>query len=351
VVTTSIVGRDINSLYAETIIPIFSSLELNLAVRYDDYSDFGGTTNPKASIAWRPMDNLLLRASYGTGFRAPDMQELFGNQSESFPSAIDHVGCANGVSPCNAAQYRSFFGGNPDLDAETSDSFTVGVVWNITDNFSFEVDYYNIQFENKISTLGLQRMFNLERDGFTNTVTRNPDGTVNQVSLTQLNLSGDETDGIDVISNYSLNTDNAGMFNFQFQWSHVLSFDQEAVPGDGFVDILDSHGVPEDRVNLNINWSLGNFQASWLASYIGANGKADEIECPDGNLCQNDSWLTHDIQVAYNLPWNAEIALGARNAFDTSPPFNGFVYGWQPMDFSLYDAQGRITYLRYKQNF
>ena len=345
------VGRDINSLYAETIIPIFSSLELNLAIRYDDYSDFGGTTNPKGSIGWRPLDSLLLRASYGTGFRAPDMQELFGNQSESFPSAIDHVGCANGVAPCNAAQYRSFFGGNPDLDAEKSDSWTLGVVWNITDNFSAEVDYYNIKFEDKISTLGLQRMFNLERDGFSNTVTRNPSGTVNQVLLTQLNLSGDETDGIDVIANDSLNTDNAGMFNFQFQWSHVLSFDQEAVPGDGFVDILDAHGIPEDRANLNVNWSLGNFQASWLVNYIGPNGKADEIECPDGNFCQNDSWTTHDIQVAYNLPWNAEIALGARNAFDQSPPFNGFVYGWQPMDFSLYDAQGRITYLRYKQNF
>lgn len=344
-------GRDISSIYAETVIPLLSSVELNLAVRYDDYSDFGGTTNPKGSISWRPLDTLLLRASYGTGFRAPDMQELFGNQSESFPSAIDHVGCANGVSPCNAAQYRSFFGGNPDLDAETSDSWTLGVVWNMTDDLSFELDYYNIQFTDQISTLSLQRMFNLERDGFSNTVNRNPDGTVNFVQLTQLNLSGIETDGIDFISNYSLNTDNAGIFNFQFQWSHVLSFDQEAVPGDGFVDILDSHGVPEDRANLNANWSMGNFQASWLVNYIGPNGKADEITCPSGKLCQNDSWTTHDIQVAYNLPWNAEIAVGARNAFDSSPPFNGFVYGWQPLDFSLYDAQGRITYLRYKQNF
>jgi iron complex outermembrane receptor protein len=345
------VGRDINSLYAETVIPILSSLELNLAIRYDDYSDFGGTTNPKGSIGWRPLDNLLLRASYGTGFRAPDMQELYGNVSESFPSAIDHVGCANGVSPCNSAQYRSFFGGNPDLDAEKSDSWTLGVVWNLTDNLSFEVDYYNIQFEDKIATLTLQRMFNLERDGFTNTVTRNPDGTVNVVSLQQQNLSGDETDGIDIIANYGLNTDSAGMFNFQFQWSHILSFDQEAVPGDGFDDILDTHGFPEDRVNLNVNWSLGNFQASWLINYIGPNGKADDIECPDGNLCKNDSWTTHDLQLAYNLPWNAEIALGARNVFDQDPPFNGYVYGSLPLDFSLYEATGRITYLRYKQNF
>ena len=68
-------------------------------------------------------------------------------------------------------------------------------------------------------------------------------------------------------------------------------------------------------------------------------------------MVQNDSWLVHDLQVGYNLPWNAEIAVGARNLFDEEPPINGPWYGWQPMDFGLYDAQGRITYLRYKQNF
>jgi len=345
------VGRDITSLYAETVIPLLSSLELNLAVRYDDYSDFGGTTNPKGSIAWRPLDNLLIRASYGTGFRAPDMQELFGNQSESFPSAIDVVGCASGVSPCNAAQYRSFFGGNPDLGPETSDSWTFGAVWNATDDLSLEVSYYNIQFTNQISTLGLQRMFNLEAAGSSNTVNRNPDGTVNFVLLTQLNLSGIKTEGVDVAVNYSLNTDNAGLFNFNLQGTQVLTYEQEAVQGDGFVDILDSTGVPEVRVTLNANWTMGNFQVGWLTRYIGANGKADDFIKPDGKVAFNKANTVHDLQVAYNLPWNAEIAVGARNVFNTDPPFNGFVYGWQPMDFALYDAQGRITYLRYKQNF
>ena len=90
------------SLYAETNIPVelLGMWEFNLAVRYDDYSDFGNTTNPKFGVTWRPIDSLLLRASYGEGFRAPDMQELYGNQSESFPPAIDRVGCANGVAPC-----------------------------------------------------------------------------------------------------------------------------------------------------------------------------------------------------------------------------------------------------------
>jgi iron complex outermembrane receptor protein len=351
------VGRDITSFYGETVVPLLSSLELNIAVRYDDYSDFGDTVNPKVSVAWRPMDNLLLRASYGEGFRAPNMQELYGNVSESFPPAVDLVGCANGVAPCTATQYRAFFGGNPELNPETSESWTAGFVWNITDDLSVDMSYYNISFTDQISTLGLGRMFQLERDGFSNTVNRNPDGTVNLVLLTQLNLSGVNSDGIDFSGRYALNTDNAGLFNFNLEVSYVLGWEQEAVPGDGFNDILDRTGVPEYRANFNANWTMGNFQVGWVSTYIPSNGAIDEIGNSggdfnsDGDFAYNESNLVHDLQVGYNLPWNAEVTLGARNVFDTDPPYNGTAYGWQPMDFGLYDAQGRITYLRYKQNF
>ncbi len=80
------VGRDVLSFYAETLIPVLSSVEIGLALRYDDYSDFGTTWNPQVGIQWRPTDSLLLRATYGTGFRAPNMQELYGNVAESLPA-------------------------------------------------------------------------------------------------------------------------------------------------------------------------------------------------------------------------------------------------------------------------
>jgi iron complex outermembrane receptor protein len=355
------VGRDISTIFAETVIPIFSTLELNLAVRYDDYSDFGSTTNPKVSVAWRPFDNWLFRASYGEGFRAPNMQELYGNVSESFPPAIDVVGCANGVASCTSTQYRAFFGGNPNLDAEESESWTAGFVWNATDDLSFEFTYWDIEFTNQISTLGLQRMFNLEAAGQANTVVRLPNGQVDFVGLVNLNLSGVKTDGIDFSARYTLNTENMGMFGFMFEYSQVMDNDQEAVPGDGFNSIMDSHGVPEDRANWAANWTMGDFQVAYNGVWIAENGAADGfctsdyrgIEDCDGTnaLITNADYVTHDLQVAWNTPWDAQIALGARNAFDKAPPFNGVVSGWQPTDFSLYSTEGRVTYLRYKQNF
>lgn len=356
------VGRDITTFYAETVIPLFSTFEINAAVRYDDYSDFGSTTNPKVSAAWRPFDSLLLRASWGKGFRAPNMQELYGNISESFPPAIDIVGCNNGVSPCSSTQYRAFFGGNPDLQPENSESWSGGLVWNATDALSFELTYYDIEFTNQISTLSLQRMFTLESQGFANTVVRNPDGTVNFVSLQNLNLSGVRTDGIDFGVRYSLPTDRYGFFNFQFDWSHINNWEQEAVPGDGFSSPLDSHGAPEDRATWQVGWTMGDFQVGYTGQYIGENGAADEICTTDGRgfvdcstsgatLVTNDDIMYHDLQVAWNTPWNGQIAVGCRNCADETGPFNGLVYGWQPLDFNLYSTEGRIGYIRYKQNF
>ena len=69
--------RDVWAVYAEVNIPIVKNLEVDVAVRYDDYQDVGNTTNPKVSVRWQPVQQLLLRGSYGTGFRAPSLLELF----------------------------------------------------------------------------------------------------------------------------------------------------------------------------------------------------------------------------------------------------------------------------------
>ena len=359
------VGRKITTFYAESVVPLFSTLELDLAVRYDDYDDFGGTTNPKVSVAWRPWDSWLFRASYGEGFRAPNMQELYGNQSESFPPAVDIVGCANGVSPCVTTQYRAFFGGNPDLQPEESKSWTAGFVWNATDDLSFEVTYYNIEFTNQISTLSLSRMFQLESMGLSNTVHRNADGTVNFVQLTNLNLSGVKTDGMDFSANYSLATESAGLFGFRLDVSKILKYDSEAVQGDGFSTVLDSHGTPDLRGSWQVSWTMGDFQVGYTGQYIGENGDADgycgntsdgqyagQAPCGSGQfLVHNDAQIYHDLQVAWNAPWDAQIAIGARNITDETGPFNGIAYGWPAIDKSQYSTEGRITYLRYKQNF
>lgn len=118
------------ALYAEALIPIVKTVDLNLAVRFDDYSDIGNTTNPKATIRWQPNNQFLGRASYSTGFLAPS-QQLFLGQREGVTAAgtDDPLRCptTNDTRDRNT-QFNVLNGGNPDLKPEESESWTLGFV-------------------------------------------------------------------------------------------------------------------------------------------------------------------------------------------------------------------------------
>lgn len=344
-------GRHVASLFAEINVPLLDTVELNVAARYDDYSDFGSTTNPKVGLSWRPFDELLIRGSYGEGFRAPSMSELYGNVSESFPPAIDVVGCANGVALCTPTQYRAFFGGNPDLGPEESESWTAGAVWAPTQDLSMEVSFYHIEFTGQIATISLQQAFNNESQGDTSLVTRNADGTVNNVQLTNTNLEGVETEGLDFNINYRLDFGDVGEFTFGMDVSKILKFDQDTVGSDAagnpivITTAFDGRvGFPDLRGTTHTTWKLGNFDASWDMLWI-------DSQSDDADFGTNDTWLSHDFQVGYNTPWDGRIVLGVRNAFEEDLPINAPDYGWQPLDFALYDPTGRVPYVRYEQNF
>src|SRR5690606_23367824 len=130
--------RDITAVFTELHIPILPSLEAQLAARYDDYSDFGDTFNPKVSLRWEPMKELMFRSSYSTGFRAPSMWEINSLQSETNtstnfnnPRFCNADGTPNNIefSDQCGMQFKRKQGGNPDLQPEESTSFTAGFVY------------------------------------------------------------------------------------------------------------------------------------------------------------------------------------------------------------------------------
>ncbi len=114
-------NRSVNALSAEAILPVTDYLEIDLAVRYDDYDDFGSAVSPRVGATFTMVDNLVLKASYGQGFRAPDMSDLYGATSFSAESATDYYGCQlDGVAEadCPDRQFDTYIGSNPDLGAE-----------------------------------------------------------------------------------------------------------------------------------------------------------------------------------------------------------------------------------------
>ena len=169
--------------------------------------------------------------------------------------------------------------------------------------------YYDIEYTNSVGQISLQDMFDRERDGLPHMVVRNPDGTVDYVEATLINLSGERTNGMDFSASYTLNTDRAGLFNFTLESTWPQSFESEFQEGEGFDDLIDWLGYPKTRANFVLDWTKGDFQATWATHYISDHGKSEnwcwpsdtEGPCEQGSqpVVMDEFW-SHDLQWAWN---------------------------------------------------
>ncbi len=376
-------ARTVFALFSEIAIPIMDNLNFNIKGRFDSYNDFGTTFNPQFSLDWRPVDSLLLRASYGEGFRAPSMSQLYSGLAQSFNGAIDTFGCANQVNDGNAAngevvdngdgtatinnptedlngdgvadandfgigsacirtQYQNLSGGNPGLDAEESENFGAGFVWSPLDDLTVAVDYYDIELTQEIGTVPLQDILDAEfLSGGSALVTRNSNGGINLISANNQNLEGRRTDGIDVEVDYAFGLGDAGDFGINVLYTHIFEYEQQILPSDPFRRLQSTFDV-DTRANLGLSWSRGDFAAALNGSYITDTAFSDES-------AMLSSWTTWDLQVAWTTPWDGKVSVGARNLFDEDPPTDFLGLDNPFYANSLHDIYGRVPYLRYEQ--
>ena len=335
------------AIYGELLFPVMDDLELTAALRYDHYSDFGGEMSPQIKARWQPMDNLLVRASWGEGFRAPSLQDLYQKSSFSAESVKDFVFCqANGVTNCPTRQEDTFFGGNPDLEAEESESWNLGVVFEPIEDLVLEADYYDIQLDNVIETIAPQNLINLEAAGIGlpagTAIVRTAGGRIDHINSVTANISSREVDGIDLGVSYIWDMGEWGTVKPHLTWTHMFSYDFQATPVDDVSDLAGLwNGGPDDRVQLVTSWTVSDFTVGWIVDYI------DSMDADPNNI---DSYAEHSFTVSWASSWDADITLGVRNAFDEKPPIdttvddaNNFYY--------LYPIDGRVWSLTYKQSF
>ncbi|MGV6851423.1 MAG: TonB-dependent receptor [bacterium] len=339
--------RDAKAVYFETIIPLMENLEMNFAGRYDKYSDYGSDFSPKVSLRWQPMDNLTVRGSYGQGFRAPTLDILTQKDSESADSVRDPQSCINQGQPANCSlQINGTRTANPSLSSETSDQFAFGVAYEPLDWMNLTVDYFNIKIDNRIKFFGAQTLVNAEQAGDPIPaglgVFRTPNGSIRSIIQGYGNEGNLKTSGVDI--NVRMNFEVLGGRTFHnLQWSHLLTQSL-----DGGRDLVKDPGTPADRVVLANTYEYGDFSFGYNLNMIGK--QFDDIVDGEG-VGHVPTWVTHDIQGNYHTPWDGKITLGIRNVGEKKPPVGlGFVDS-RDYDFNLYDAYGRISYVRYTQSF
>ncbi len=351
--------RHRKSAFFELGLPFTDQFKVSMAGRYDEYSTTGVGSNfsPSINFEYRPTSWVLLRGTFGEGFRAPAFDELFGNRSESFPSGIDIVGCATGAVPlqpdgsCPSTQYRAFYGGNPELGPEESEHYTFGAVLSPLPELNIQLNVWHTEFEGLITTSTLNREFEAEANGETNYVTRCTaadacqEGTVNYVSLTSNNYKGVTMEGLDVDINYVLDTDNAGRFDMGVNYAQITKYVYQRFASDSVVSNEGEMGLPDTRMTPYLTWGKGD----WGVGLTGYHVSGQETDYYGTPYSVGDS-MTFNLRVSYQLPWDASVSIGAINVTDEEPEQNSDWYGWEPFDFSLYDTRGRTVYITYEQS-
>jgi len=326
--------RTINAAFVELYFPVIDNLEINIAGRHDDYSDFGTTTNLMTNMIWRPMENIAIRGNFGQGFLAPDSRQQHAKRSETWYNINDAL---SGDALIERKHYNY---GNESLKPEESISYGVGLSWDINDNFGFGIDYSVLNIKNKFYQMSGSDMTRFYAEAPSGTeiwdefevgkVYRNSVATPIDPNYTSrgaihtpiVNFGEDSNEFIDINILATF-----GGFNAKLIWSHLLKNEVESFVGrnneSGWL------GKPEDRINLHMAYALDDHSINWTTWYIGSQTSFDQ------NV---DSHMEHNLSYNYQSPWNMNFSLGVRNLTNEDPEFVDDTTNYNS---SLYSIKGR----------
>jgi iron complex outermembrane recepter protein len=369
--------RNVYAIFSQIDMPVLSNLDLTLAVRYDKYSDFGNTTNPKVGFVFRPTKEFLLRGSYSTGFRAPSLYELnspitYTNTGNSYN---DPVLCPGGVpAPGYAApevcdtQFTLQAGGNPALKAETAKNTTLGMLFEPAAGTSFSLDLWWIKLKQSIAALDEELIFGdptkyadlFKRNGTnqisTNTADCSPfdPATCGYVINTNQNLGGINTNGVDIAGSYKLKTDTTGTFNFQLNATYINKYEYQQEEGGIWlqnVGVYSGAGpIFRWQGNITATWSYDQWSIGIGNRY--KSGYYDQNAAAPDFVNQVSDYSLWDLYGSWSPIKDINLTLGVRNVLDTDPPFSNqlrsFQVGYDPR---FTDPAGRAYYLKATYNF
>ncbi len=368
-------SRKIWAAYGELLAPITKQWELQLALRHDHYQEVGSTTNPKVGLRYAPMNNLTFRASAGTGFRAPSMNDLYRSVKVSETATLPDPVCMaendNDLGFCaNNWETRTY--SNAKLKPEKSRQFSIGVLADPTPEISVGLDYWHIQKRDLISTLGddvilsnlakyepLVHRYN-EDEGLAGCDYDPDDSEICYIELRKENRGKQKASGLDITMQYRSPATALGRFGVKLVGTWTLSSKKQTGDGDPYISNLGrfvTDGVVQRwRHRLNLDWSRGPWSVNLANTFY--SGYKDQNSAIDTNT---GSVVGANKVKAYSLwdlsgGWEATSALtlraGVKNLFDTAPPFSNqayfFISGYDP---SYTDPRGRFFYVSASYQF
>lgn len=346
--------RDVTAVFGEVRVPLAASLELGVAGRYEDYSDFGDTLDPLVSLKWTLNPSFGMRASYNTSFRAPYLNDLIPNSEQDDITVIDPL---TGVRIDAVA----ISGGNPGLKPENADTASVGLLFTpeAVSGLFASLDYYRINQEDVIIAPSPQAVINGEIPGSVIREENIGRGGEDVMIIAQLtNVAKRKLSGLDFQSRYAIDLDDGSKLSFDLATAYLLTFEADVLDGRGFVSAADRYSnlfnsLPRIRATGGAAWEKGPVETSVAVNFVSDYDDPPLLGLPrpTGTV---DSVTTLDLAVSMNLSAfvpglrRSSVTLGVENVTDELPPF---IRANNNYDRGQHDVRGRLAYLSLNAGF
>jgi outer membrane receptor protein involved in Fe transport len=395
-------GFDVKEVFGEARIPIvqdmpfFKDLTADVGYRYSSYSEAGSTSTYKINGEWRPIEDVLIRGGFNRAVRAPNVDELYSQQTVSLDGSADPCSgttpvytaaqCARtgvtaaqygNISANPAAQYNGLTGGNPNLKPEKANTYTIGAVITpstIVKGMSFSVDYFNIEITDVIQSYGFANIIDdcattgnatycslIHRQSGTGSLWISPTGYITD---TLQNLGSLKTSGVDFTYDYRFSFRDMGLpdyggLDLNFLGTYTGSFVIQGAPGTPADHCAGLYGVtcgipqPKFKAKTRLTWTtpLHGFQASLDWRYIGS------VNVDTGATGTADSHIPEysyfDVSMQYRFKDRYTFRVGCNNLFDIDPPVIGSGEGGNNANTypQIYDPLGRYIFMGVTADF
>jgi len=391
--------RKVFSAYAELAMPLLAdipavySLDMQLAVRYEDFSDIGNITRPKLAVSWYPIEMLQFRGAVSKGFRAPNLLQINSpgatlttgvddfaeNSLDADNNVVVNASTLADGGPGNG-NYNLSTSGNKDLKPEKSENTSLGFTLQPFDSVTITYDWWEIETTDTVGVLSDENISRIDLilrgAGSSNPdVVRgtadedNPLGEIVQINRRYENLNTRTITGYDVSVNYDLET-SVGSFDFTLNGARTLKFDQEAggdalaivnagadpsVLGTAVGDIVGTNSIPEWKATASLKWKSSDdlWSAGLFIKYVGEVKDTSVSRTVDGEIIfyeiesqtRANAYVTRRDFMGYE---KLNLSIGVNNIFDQDPPLADTSFGY---DGSLHSSRSRYLYTSVNYRF
>ena len=337
-------SRDKQAIFFETNTNFIEQLDLILSGRYERLEN-KSSFDPKFSFRYLASDRLLFRGSIGKSFTSPSMAQMFSSEIQ-----------LGSVRDINSSPFvRLALLGNSNLKPATSENMSLGFIWNISDAIDLTLDYWTINYNNRIEVESAQVLLN--NNPFGARITRNQFGELIAVSTSYFNEERTEVEGLDIALNIFKSTQ-YGDFSYSVKATELSKFlTPEDTDGDERLIMVNrvgkfnydanTHSLPKLRLNSFLSWTMNDLTLGMNSRYL--DEYINERSIPSsaaslGYTNQIKSLLVHDFSITrtFQSPrGEIEVGLGVMNAFDRKAPLL-----FDAPDFSfdtrVHDPRGRL---------